>query len=295
MLSFCPRANSVFDDIPSDLSDLCLPRDEWENIAKRFCLNNLLVKAIRQKITSISVEPHHLTKNDQYGETGDNLLMCTVTTSSPGSSGGGEFAISSTHFKKAGLTVAAVLGATPEQVSQVQALLEIADEAIGHPLLMLGLAAELMLGRLVNPVEQMRDQCIRNVRLSREMLFVTDRKGTNYAMDVESIRSESLWLDEAVKTTKHNLEKALAVYNRVNGTIDDDDGESDSATKPESGEDGFEENLKRYVEHKMKVRFQDIFAQLDGLIAVTRISVQDMCSMSTTVSIPKNMTQLQRR
>lgn len=285
LLSFCPPANPVFDDIPSELSDICIPREEWEDIATRFCLNNLLVKAIRQKITSVSVEHHHLVKGDIYHETGDTLLMCTVTMFSPGSSGSHDFAISSTHFKKANLTLAVVLGATPGQVDKVTALLANADEAIGHPLLMLGLAAELMLDNLVDPVEYMRDECIRNIRRSREMLFVTDRSGTNFAMEVESIRSESQWLDEAVKTTKENLVKGLAVYEHVNGSLDDSEkGMSDNSNKPESGDVEFETKLLRYVNHKMNTRFQDIVAHLDVLIAVTRISVQDMCSMSTTVS-----------
>ncbi|KAM7201220.1 hypothetical protein V8F20_004966 [Naviculisporaceae sp. PSN 640] len=282
---FCPRATPVFDDVPSELSDLCLPEDKWENIATKFCLNNQLVKAMRQKITSISVEPHHLLEGDEYHETDDTLLMCTVTSYSPGSSGGNEFAISSTHSKNANLTLAVVFGATPRQVNKVADLLANADEAIGHPLLMLGLTAELMLDNLVDPVEHMRDECVRVIRRLREMLFVTDRKGTHYAMEVESIRSDSMWLDEAAKTTKDILEKGLEVYNKVTGNIDnDDDDMADRANRPERGDEEFEAKLKRYVDYKINMRFQDIFAQLDVLIAVTRISVQDMCSMSTTVS-----------
>lgn len=266
-------------------------------MAKKFCINNLLVKAIRQKITSISVETHHLSRGDQYCGTGDTLLMCTVTASSPGSSGGDSFAISSTHFKAANLTVAVVLGATPGQLNRVGKLIANAQEAIGHPLLMLGLVAELMLDILVNPVEKMRDQCIQNIRISREMLSDTTRQSTNYAMDVESIRFESLWLDEAVKTTKHNLDKALVVCNRADGIVDDDHGDIvDSGTKPNAGTYNFEATLRRYVEHKMKVRYQDIFAQLDALIAVTRISVQDMSSMSTTVcTLDLPVANVQRR
>ena len=110
-------------------------------------------------------------------------------------------------------------------------------------------------------------------------------------MNVENIRSESLWLDEEVKTTKSNLEKALAVCNRANGNIEDDDSNSAGGgpilkkgtdqveVAPEAER---EAARKRYVKHKMKVRFQDIFAQLDALIAVTRISVQDLVVLTAS-------------
>ncbi|GAB1311264.1 hypothetical protein MFIFM68171_01474 [Madurella fahalii] len=287
---FCPRANDVFPTIPSELSDLPITREQWQEIVTKFCLYNLLVKAIRQKLTSITIASYHLSAEDPYGETSDTLQMCTVNTSVPS---GQNFALSATHFKDANLTLAVILGATPQQVDKIENLLGNAEEAIGHPLLMLGLSAELMSDLLTNPVEDMRDGCIQMIRKSRDMLFVTGRKGTEYAMQVEAIRSDSLWLEEAVKSTKDNLRKALETYCRSHEENDNghDPGEGGStkngSTKRGNATNGGDENsdhehIRSYVEQKIKMRFQDIFLQLDALIAVTRISVQDMSSMSTT-------------
>ncbi|KXX80970.1 hypothetical protein MMYC01_203906 [Madurella mycetomatis] len=292
---FCPRADNVFETIPSELSDLCITKKQWQEIATKFCLYNLLVKAIRQKLTSITVTSHKLSPQEPYDETSDTLQMYTVNTSVPS---GQNFALSATHFENANLTLAVVLGATPRQVDKVDDLLGNAQEAIGHPLLMLGLTAELMLDLLTDPVESMRDRCVKMIRKSQEMLSITGRKGTEYALQVEAIRSESQWLDEAVKTTKQNLVKALEAYcpGREENCNDKDEevtacAESGSTKRGNtvSGDDASSrrERNKDYVEQKMKMRFHDIFLQLDALITVTRISVQDMSSMSTTVNITR--------
>lgn len=252
-------------------------------------MDNFLVKAIRQKLTSITVTSHKLSPKEPYGETSDTLQMYTVHTSVPS---GPNFALSATHFKNANLTLAVVLGATPQQVCKVEDLLSHAQEAIGHPLLMLGLSAELMLDLLTDSVEDMRDICIRMIRKSRGTLWVSVTE------DAEAIRSQALWLDEAVKTTKQNLKKALEAYHQgreENGNGHDSGvavcTESDS-TKPGSAisggdEDSYWERNKSYTEQKIKMRFQDIFAQLDALTTVTRITGQDMSSLLAMVNATK--------
>jgi hypothetical protein len=237
--------------------------DQWKQVATKFYLQNSLVKAIRKKVTSITVDSHEL--EDEDTTLRDTLLMCTINTSTASHEG---FAVSTTHFEQAKLTLAVVLGATAQQVNRVELLLRNAREAIGHPLLMLGLSAELLLDLLTGLIEKMRDKCI---QVSRDMLNDTSSQGTNYAMEVESIRSETAHLDEQVKMSKLCLQKALEFYcpgyNDTPPSI-----HHESSTKRE-----------RSVKNSMMRRFQEILFELDSLIPLNRISVQEMSSMSATV------------
>lgn len=264
---FCPRAEDIFEDIPANLSDLCMTRDQWELVATKFYLQNSLVKAMQQKVTSITVDSH-----EREGTApSDTLLMCTINTSTASHEG---FAVSTSHFKQAKLTLAVVLGATEQQVGRIEFLLRNADEAIGHPLLMLGLSAELLLDLLTDLIEHMRDKCIQVTRKCREMLNDTSSQGTDYAMEVETIRSETSHLDEEVQTSKQSLQKALEFYCPDYKDIASIHNENDIPTGAKH---------ERFVKNKIKMRFQDIFFELDSLMTLTRISVQEMSSMSATI------------
>jgi len=250
-----------------------MTKKQWGSIAAKFYLQNTLVKAIQQKVTSITVDSHEL--GGQDAAISDTLLMCTINTSTASHEG---FAVSTSHFKEAKLTLAVVLGATEKQIGRVEVLLGNAQEAIGHPLLMLGLSAELLLDLLTDPIEKMRDRCVKVTRKCQEMLNDSDSHGTDHAMEVETIRSETSHLDEEVKTSKKSLHKALQFYFPDYEDVRSihDEGSTPTSTTAST------EN-ERLVKNKMRTRFQDIISDLDSLMNLTRISVEEMSSMSATV------------
>jgi len=275
--SFCPRAEEIFQGIPAELSDLCMTRGQWQKVATKLYIQNSLVKAMQQKVTSITVDSHEI--GDEDTALSDTLLMCTINTSTASHEG---FAVSTIHFKQAKLTLAVVLGATQQQVGRFEVLLNNAQVVVGHPLLMLGLSAELLLDLLTDPIEHMRDRCIQVTRQCREMLNDTSLQGIGLQifMDFETLRSETSHLDEEVKTSKQSLEKALEFYcpnyKDLLPILHKDDPLRSISTK-----------LERFVEKKMMMRFRDIFFELDSLMALTRISVQEISSLSATVRKPR--------
>ncbi|KAK0708481.1 hypothetical protein B0H67DRAFT_648540 [Lasiosphaeris hirsuta] len=295
---FCPRADDIAEGFPSELTDICITKSRWKTISSAFCLHNLLLKAIREKITAVNVASHVLVDTEEhprYLEASDKLHMYTISTAFPSKQ---NFVVSSTHFEERNLTLAVVLGANSDQVDKVEHLLEFAEEAIGNRLLMLGLAAELMLDMLKDSVADMRDKC---VDVTRELACImqsrSKTKVAEYAMRVQTIRSESLWLDEAVKTTKRSLDVALkASSSKKHPANHDGDGngarsesgtliDDRSAVSSGDKEDSLQEKMmmRCYVEDRVKRRFDDVFLQLDGLTTVTRISVDDMTSTSTAI------------
>jgi hypothetical protein len=248
-----------------------MTRGQWQEVAEKFLLHNSLIKAINQKVTSATVDSQKIDDEGWH----DTLLMCTINTETTSQRG---FAVSTTHFENAKLTLSVVLGATENQVSRVRHLLSEAHEAIGHPLLMLGLTAELLLDLSTEAIEKGRDECVKVTREFRDLWDRTGRPGADIVMRVENIRSGTTRLDEEVRTSKQMLKKAMEFY-----CPDDNQGSTSpgSLSTPFGGEDN-----AKFVKAKIRARFQDIFFQLDSLMTKTRVSVQEMSSMSATVMSP---------
>ncbi|KAK5659914.1 hypothetical protein OQA88_13378 [Cercophora sp. LCS_1] len=249
-----------------------MTRDQWEYIATRFYVPKLLLKAIRQKVASITLDTHQLSdtmSNSTYG----TLELRIINTSTSNQRG---FAVSTAHFStrysNAGLTLAVVLGATQQQVDRIETLLRNAQEAIGHPLLMLGLSAELLLDLLIENVESMRDRCVAVERMFQRLVMKDigkDVDANNLAIDVESVRSKASFLDEEIKTSRSILLKALNTYfGDIEATSSSDDY---SGTERE-----------RFVQRKIRARFQDILFELDSLMTLTQISTRAVSSMPAT-------------
>lgn len=249
-----------------------MTEERWKDIAHRFCLQNTLVKAIARKTTSIMVDSHKLQGDDPYSKTNNTLYLCTINTSTASQDG---FAVSTAHFKEANLTLAVVLGATKQQIDRVETLLGNAKEAIGHPLLMLGLSAELMLELLAESIDNMRDSCVTLTRSFRDTLCGTSSLDGDYTTKVEDLRYNTLRLDEEVKTFKESLQKALEFFCPNYKDVSDIDTQKAPTDSDKS---------QHFVKTKIRMRFQDIFSELNSLITLTRISVDEMSSMSSTVT-----------
>lgn len=263
-LSFVPRAEEVFDGIPSELLDFCMARDQWEEITSKFCVQNLLVKSIRQKVASMTVDTVKLHSGDPYGETGDLLRALTIYLSAPSHDG---LAISSVHFTHARLTLGVILGASPVQVDRIQALLNKAYQAISHPLLMLGLAAELQLDLLTESIETLRDS---SVRLSRG---ITESVAANYMLQSEAIRSQAMRLAEEAKRSTQTLQKVLPSYSIYATDNHFEGGDSEQELTPDI-----------WVRNKIRARFEEIFTETNSIIALAQLTVDEVVSTSNTVN-----------
>lgn len=273
-IRFCPRAEPVSKDRPSALSDICMTRNQWREIAVRFCVQNSLIEAIGRRTTSITTESHRLNDGDFYGGTGDTLQLCTVTI--PLDNG---FAVSAVHFEHSNLTLAVVLGATKHQVNRTQTLLTDTPEAISEPLLILGLSTELALDLLTQSVKDNRESCscmARILSLSTANIGSDSTVSMNFAADfptgLRAISSENARLSEELKAFKEALVQALEFYSRFGDNVDNQ-AQGMSAT---NGRITREQSIR----DKMRDRFWAILAELDSLISLSRLSVDELSQMS---------------
>lgn len=66
------------------------------------------------------------------------------------------FAVAATHFESCQFTFSIMVGCTDDQINNVKRLVAGWQDASGHPLLMLGICAELELNRLENLIGKQR-------------------------------------------------------------------------------------------------------------------------------------------
>jgi hypothetical protein len=212
--------------------------------------------------------------------------------------GSGAFAMASTHIDCKNLTLAIMIGCTRKQIDRVCELLENAEDAIRHPLLTLGICAELHLDRLKGLVNDKVTKCLRTTL----DLAKTHRHQITWEIidQVRTRRDESKRAEEEVKATKRQLLKALppAVSSFIEQNASLDDNEEEASTKKPShnrtnsnftAASGFGSELDTadQVTNMFSERFADIFAQMEGLVAECRISVEEMSFTADIVSSTK--------
>jgi len=136
--------------VPANLRYLPFSADGWKLITKKFHLHNSIVKATAQ---SNSYYAHVVDRNRDGKET---LEMYTAVTSweSPY-----PIAISLTYFHSLKQSSAVIYGCDNDQMDRIVELLNASPEVKSHPLLMVGVFAELQRDRLEKLVDGVVDQC----------------------------------------------------------------------------------------------------------------------------------------
>ncbi|KAH9897539.1 hypothetical protein F4778DRAFT_783117 [Xylariomycetidae sp. FL2044] len=150
--------------------------------------------------------------------------------------------------------------------------LSVMDDAVLSPHLLLGTTAELHLKRLEELVRQQENQC-GNVTLSLETLLdsTAQRQSSDQGItsdliaEIKTSRAESKKVEEEIKATKRQLEKVLPpAWSCSTGS---------KAPSERTPTDSYAAEL---VDYRYQQRFADIFAQLEGLMARCRISIEEL-------------------
>jgi hypothetical protein len=306
---FIPRTKDISfpgkDPIAADLTDLPITKARWEKISKAFwLLPSHIVKAITRKVTSLtSISHSFISPEDAVPD--DKLWMHIAMTSALGPN---NFAIASTHVERVHLTLAIMIGCSREQIKRVGELVRGSEDAIRHPLLMLGICAELQLDRLK---ELVLDTVTMGLETTRRLEATRDdttgptahqHRGEitwDLINQVRTRRDKSKRAEEEVKATKRQLSKALppalgSLIGRSENN-DDNDNKDDSRKNGKARSNsnatnisGSDPKLDPYdeVTNMFTERFADIFAQFEGLIAECRISVEEMSFAADMVGEP---------
>lgn len=212
---FIPRAAGAQLQTGEDTSgftELPITKARWEMVAEAFYLPGHFYKvASRRRLSVISVQ-----RTCDISNHPEKLCMQTSATD-PGDGLEYDFALAATHIETRRFTFAIMVGCSSKQISKVKKLVEGWEEGAKHPLMMLGLCAELHLQRVE---ELVRERSFEYKKLKEELdeelkKELDESRGTNQMIwwkntirRVLSIREKSIRVEEEIKTTKSQLSKA---------------------------------------------------------------------------------------
>ncbi|KAI1352589.1 hypothetical protein F5Y01DRAFT_324285 [Xylaria sp. FL0043] len=271
----------------------------WQKVATAFRLPGHYDRVVTRNVTSVTSVPRTYSFNDNFKE----KLWMHVAMTRPRYSlpGYHAFALAATHFQTQNATFAIMVGCSEDQIDKIESLVRGWGDAVGHPLLMLGICAELHLDRL-EELTIKQDIIYQNL-LSRVKDNATSDSNDKFSWElieeVRHAREEAKRVEVEVDTTKLQLSNAVTssvskllaqyktLYNdsteRINIMAADPKGKSPAHSSMSSNcsDTGStitklqrELELKIETTHLFEERFNDILSRLDGLSAQCRISVE---------------------
>ncbi|KAK0736223.1 hypothetical protein B0T21DRAFT_366539 [Apiosordaria backusii] len=147
----CPRAPEVFPGQPSLITDLPFAEEIWKHATDKFHVHRSITRTILRNVAYFSAIRHRRQGSGQF-----QISYTSRTTSSLPD----DIALSSTYVPSLGSTFSIIYGSDEIQMEAVWNRLQesASSHAHKHPLLMVGIFAELERERLVNLAERLADQ-----------------------------------------------------------------------------------------------------------------------------------------
>ncbi|KAI2777414.1 hypothetical protein F4815DRAFT_481413 [Daldinia loculata] len=238
---------SAYTDIPLDKDS----SESWQKVVKAFHLPaHFPMLAVRKQTSLTSVA-----RTYKFPEGPEKIWMHTAVVNPD--SDEESFAMAATHFEKQNLTLAVMFCCSDEQIRRIQGLVNIHQDAIGHPLLMLSIYVELQYDRLCTMISKRHWQydTLMGEKAFQEAKEVKDRFSWETIHKVRSTREAIRKAEEEVEATKLQLSKALSDLQMLK-TLKD-------------------EPSTRMTEI-ISERFNDIIMMLNGQSSKCRILVEDI-------------------
>ncbi|KAI0849269.1 hypothetical protein F5Y00DRAFT_261739 [Daldinia vernicosa] len=261
-----PKALPVGEGLPSEYTDLPLDEDSsesWEKIVQAFHLPGHFPKlAVRKQTSVTSISRTHRFENRE------KIWMHTAVTNPDFDEN--SFAMAGTHFDRKNTTLGVMFSCSDSQIYRIKGLVNTWKDAIGHPLLMLGIYAELQLDRLVTMVNKRYDeyQKLMDDVESEAANDAKDRFSWKTIRTVRLNREESKKVEEEVEATKLQLSKACSSALKTLQTQREEELKDESLREDESL------MKKAEITNLFLERFNDIVTRLDGLSARCRVIVE---------------------
>lgn len=310
--------------------NLVVTSDEWLDLVGEIRIHRELSRLLRNRSTRVAAfeladpgsHPKPSASSASSGSCQDKLSVVVVTVMS-NLENWPDFALASTHCPRRRLTQAVVLGATRPQMRKVQRMLEsaVAEGVVLSPLLMLGVAAELMLDRLVGLVRKNQLTC-NGMTFDLEMLMKRNLSGESTQMKIEADmvnrmlmnHAESQKIEDEILRTQRYLQRAKRRSEDFAGPVADaaaaslNDASSDSGgstaiastiasttnaggsvttkTVNAGGSSEASGPVSQSGDARFHERFQDIFTELEDLASINKHSVEAMSQAAEHVRFP---------
>lgn len=210
----------------SGFTDLPIRLAYWEEVARAFHLPGHFHKAASRRLLSvISVQRTCDVSNNR-----ERVWMQTATTN-PEDGHEHDFALAATHIESRRFTYAVMVGCSHEQIRKVTRLVKEWEEGAKHPLMMLGVCAELHLQRVEALVSKRSDEykaLMDELERSRD----TNHFHWETIDKVQLVRDKSIRVEEEINTTRSQLSKAC--LSGVKTLLDQYKVAADAQTSPSS-------------------------------------------------------------
>ncbi|KAI0810574.1 hypothetical protein GGR55DRAFT_644472 [Xylaria sp. FL0064] len=258
-----------------------ISNDNWKKVATAFRLPGHYDRVVTRNITSVTSVPRTYSFNGNFKE----RLWMHVAMTRPRYSlpKYAAFALAATHFQTQNVTFAIMVGCSEDQIDKIESLVRGWGDAVGHPLLMLGICAELHLDRLDQlTIKQDLDyQKLLDEVKGNATSDSNDKFSWKLIDKVRHAREDAKRVEAEVDTTKLQLSNAvtssvrklLAQYITLHNDTEAADPKGKS---PAHSIAKLQRELELKIEttHLFEERFNDILSRLDGLSARCRISVE---------------------
>lgn len=292
----------MFEDVPANLSDLTMSEPNWRKVATTFHLPSGLGRDLKRKITKVSSTTHKITKgrNEEGRQSSyvEHLEMHSMVTSDEFTGDARNFALASTHFKKRRLTFVVILGASDLEMKRTKELLEQAEDAIDHPLLGLGLCAELQFERYKRLVENIVDECINITTALERALLDQSEVNVQLTNRVKDAQFVTTGIVEELRAITRHMTKLLPSYSKRNmetikrkeETEEAKEGETEKEAERVDDQEEQEKLLKlekTVKQDEITVRFnqrlKDILVEYEALEAKSQRYANNMSATSDIV------------
>ncbi|KAI0515137.1 hypothetical protein F5B22DRAFT_656319 [Xylaria bambusicola] len=292
--------------VPGAYTDLpAISKAHWERIATAFRLPGHYDRVVGRNATSIISIPRTFPFNNNFK--GRLWMHVAMTHPQYGLPKHPAFALAATHFLTHNVAFAIMVGCSENQIDSVKYLMQGWGDAVEHPLLMLGICAELHSERLEhltvkqgnvyqNLLMDVQNSATRNSRDKINWELIEDvRRARERGKRIEAeVNTTRLQISNAVSSS---ISKLLAQYKAQYDTSSDGSNSTpnqmtaDSNTKSmpcsttsSRSEDasGTNNEIRQALELKIDTtrifeeRLNDILSRLDRLSAECRISVEDI-------------------
>ncbi|KAK4162971.1 hypothetical protein QBC43DRAFT_290515 [Cladorrhinum sp. PSN259] len=241
--------------IPNPHTYLPLSEDRWRRIAKSFSLGRAIRKAMEDNKTYSGFMIRRGVDRDP--EELETLEMFTAVITSTDKLY--NVSLSSTYFTKAQLSLAVIFNCDNDQKNLIYRILKASPEVSNHPLLMLGVYAELQrdrMERLVKGVHGARDKLMTSLNMEKGQVSRAAVLTWQASCDFREAIAQAKEAEEVIRDTKRQIEKITKHI-----------GDKSEAKKQEL----FKEATSRF-----ECRFEDICIELEGLMSLCKIVAEDL-------------------
>ncbi|KAK3295061.1 uncharacterized protein B0H64DRAFT_402490 [Chaetomium fimeti] len=258
--------------LPQTHSNLPFSKPNWAKVAKAFMISKAILHPIRRnKCQSTFVACNH--------GAADLELHTAVAApyNRPGS-----FSLSCTYFAAPKLTLAVFYSCDSTQLQRIIKLLRGSPEVASHPLLMVGVFAELQLNRMEASISRVHQLCDYNKRV------FDVNWGSNMAILIKNLNRR---LRRGEVKAKEAEEEMRAVRAQVKEMADRVDNQETAWTAfaPPAGAAGPSGNTAA-ISNRFKGRFKEIDNEIEGLMAQCRAAAEGQTYLANLF-----MSEIQRK